>query len=151
MVAYENGEPVFSWAISSGISTAPTYPGVFQILNHDEVALGSSYTLCSAAGCGQWQMYWFMGIYEVTPGLVNGFHGAVLLPNGTYLGGGSVGSPYTFGCVMSTNDNAELLYNWADEGTVVEIISSEFAPRSDLARRAQQDRIAFNALASNIM
>lgn len=151
LVAYENGEPVFNWAISSGISTAPTSPGVFQILNHDEVALGSSYTLCSATGCGQWQMYWFMGIYEVTPGLVNGFHGAVLLPNGTYLGGGSVGSPYTFGCVMSTNENAELLYRWADEGTVVEIISSEFTPKSDLGLRARQDMIAFNALAASIM
>lgn len=135
MVAYENGQPVFEWPISSGISSAPTYPGVFQIQNHDELASGSSYTLCSASGCGEWQMYWFMGIYEVVPGLMNGFHGAVLLPNGSYLGGGNVGAPYTFGCVMSENGNAEMLYHWADVGTIVEIISSEFAPQSSLGQR----------------
>lgn len=67
-------------------------------------------------------------------GLVNGFHGAVLLPNGAYLGGGNVGTPYTLGCVMSDNDNARRLYEWADEGTIVEIISSEFQPQSDLGR-----------------
>jgi hypothetical protein len=77
-----------------------------------------------------------MGIYEVVPGLMNGFHGAVLLPNGAYLGGGNVGSPFTFGCVMSQDDQARLLYDWAEEGTIVEIISSDYPPQSELARRA---------------
>ncbi|MBZ0297302.1 MAG: peptidoglycan binding domain-containing protein [Anaerolineae bacterium] len=135
LVAYENGQQVFNWLISSGMSSAPTSPGVFQVLSHDDVALGSSYTLCNSQGCGQWEMYWFMGIYEVVPGLMNGFHGAVLLPNGAYLGGGNVGAPYTFGCIMSLDSNAKLLYDWAEEGTIVEIISSEFSPQSDLARQ----------------
>lgn len=135
MVAYENGEAVFSWKVSTGIRTAPTSPGVYQILNHDRVALGGSYALCSEQGCGAWKMNWFMGIYEVQPGLMNGFHGAVELPNGTYLGGGNVGSPYTFGCVMALDSNAEELFNWADVGTMVEIISQEFPPQSELARR----------------
>ncbi len=136
LVAYENGERVFSWQISTGVSSAPTAPGIYQILGHDEVAYGSSYTLCGTQGCGQWTMYWFMGIYEVQPGLVNGFHGAVELPNGQYLGGGNVGQPFTFGCVMSLDENAKLLYDWADEGTIVEIISSEFPPQSALAKQA---------------
>jgi LysM repeat protein len=138
MIAYENGQPVFQWAISSGISTAPTSPGIYQILSHQEQASGSSFTLCGERGCGQWQMYWFMGVYEVVPGLMNGFHGAVLLPNGTYLGGGNVGSPYTFGCIMSENSQAEALYRWADRGTIVEIVSSEFAPVSALGQLAWQ-------------
>jgi hypothetical protein len=118
------------------VTNAPTSPGVYQILSHEETATGSSVTLCNEAGveCGVWTMNWFMGIYEVVPGLVNGFHGGVLLPNGTYLGGGSVGVPFTFGCIMSTDADAERLYNWADDGTVVEIISSEYAARSELAR-----------------
>lgn len=136
LVAYENGQKVFSWLISTGIPSAPTAPGIYQVLNHDELAFGSSYTLCGAQGCGQWKMYWFMGIYEVQPGLVNGFHGAVELPNGSYLGGGNVGEPYTFGCVMSLDSNAKLLYDWAEDGTIVEIISREFAPQSSLAREA---------------
>lgn len=136
LIAYENGQEVFRWAISSGVSDAPTSPGIFQILTHQDIAFGSSYTLCSVEGCGQWKMYWFMGIYEVEPGLMNGFHGAVELPNGTYLGGGQVGTPYTFGCVMSRDDQAQQLYTWAEVGTIVEIVNSEFPPQSELARQA---------------
>lgn len=132
MTAFENGSEVFSWRVSSGRGTAPTSPGVYQILTHNEVAAGSSFDLCGATGCGQWQMYWFMGIYEVVPGLMNGFHGAVLLPNGAYLAGGNVGGYDTYGCVMAENSNAENLYRWADQGTVVEIVSNEFRPISEL-------------------
>ncbi len=136
MIAYENGQPVFQWAISSGISTAPTSPGIYQILSQQEQASGSSFTLCGERGCGQWEMYWFMGVYEVVPGLMNGFHGAVLLPDGTYLGGGNVGAPFTFGCIMSEDSQAEQLYRWAEIGTVVEIVSNEFAPVSALGQLA---------------
>lgn len=136
LVAYEDSQIVFSWQISSGIAEAPTSPGIYQILSHEPVAYGSSYTLCGDTGCGQWELNWFMGIYEVVPGLVNGFHGAVLLPNGAYLGGNNVGAPYTLGCVMSTDEQALQLYDWAKLGTIVEIISDEFSPKSELARRA---------------
>ena len=119
--AYEDGQVVYEWLISSGISSAPTSTGVFQILSHVDVAYGSSFTLCDEDTCGQWIMHWFMGVYEAVPGLMNGFHGAVELPNGAYLGGGNVGSPYTFGCIMAVEDNAKLLYDWAEEGVVVEI------------------------------
>ncbi len=138
LVAYENDEIVFSWGISSGRETAPTYPGVFQILTRNDTAYGSSFTLCSDGGtdCGQWEMYWFMGVYEVVPGLMNGFHGAVLLPNGGYLGGGGVYTPTTFGCVMSLDANAQRLYEWAELGTMVEILSEDFEPESELGRRA---------------
>lgn len=137
MIAFENGQEKFKWLISSGMDQYPTSPGIYQILTHNEEAAGGSFTLCSNSGlnCGSWTMYWFMGMYEVVPGLMNGFHGAVLLPNGNLLGGGSVGSQYTFGCVMAQNDNAKMLYDWADQGTVVEIISGEYAPQSDLGQR----------------
>jgi hypothetical protein len=136
LVAFEDGQAKFSWLISSGLDDYPTSPGIYQVLNHEELAAGSSFTLCSDGGgdCGQWEMYWFMGMYEVGPGLMNGFHGAVLLPNGAYLGGGNVGAPYTFGCVMSRDDQGKMLYDWADDGTMVEILSSEFAPESPLGQ-----------------
>jgi hypothetical protein len=136
LVAFEDGQVVFEWAISSGVDQAPTSPGIYQILSHEEVAFGSSNYLCNDAGleCGQWAMNWFMGMYRVTPELVNGFHGFVRLPSGNLLGGGAIGRPNTFGCVMSNDDNALALYEWAEEGTVVEIISNEFEPVSDLAR-----------------
>lgn len=136
LMAFENGQLVYQWLISSGIDTAPTSPGIYQILSHEPLSLGSSYTLCGATGCSQWKMEWFMGMYEVSPGLMNGFHGAVTLPNGTYLGGGNVGYPYTYGCVMSSAQDGKTLYDWAEDGTVVEIISDEFAPQSALAQQA---------------
>ncbi len=140
LVAFENRQLLFSWPISSGRETAPTYPGIFQILARDEVSSGGSYALCNEAGtnCNHWTMFWFMGIYEVIPGLMNGFHGAVELPNGNYLGGGGVYEPVTYGCIMSLDEYAEQLYHWAETGTMVEIISEEFAPESDLAVHAKE-------------
>ena len=113
-------------------------PAVFQILTHNDTAFGGSFALCNDAGtnCDQWRMNWFMGVYEVVPGLMNGFHGAVQLPNGNYLGGGGVYEPATFGCIMSLDDNAEKLYQWAEQGTVVEILSEDYAPESELGRFA---------------
>ncbi|MDZ4671543.1 MAG: L,D-transpeptidase family protein [Phototrophicales bacterium] len=140
LIAFENGEIVFQWEISSGVQDAPTSPGIYQILGHNELAYGSSVTLCDASGvtCGVWEMSWFMGIYEVIPGIVNGFHGKVVLPNGNLLGDGFVGYPYTFGCVMSNEADAKALYDWAEQGVVVEIISNEFEPTSDLGQLAKQ-------------
>jgi LysM repeat protein len=140
LVAFENGEVAFEWRISTGVPDAPTSPGVYQVLSHSEKAYGSSSTLCNSAGlaCGQWEMSWFMGIYAVRPGLVNGFHGSVLLPNGNILGDGAIGQQTTFGCVMSPDDQARQLYEWADIGTTVEIISTEYDPVSDLGQIAWQ-------------
>lgn len=136
LVAYENGEIVFSWRVSIGRPDAPTIPGVFQVLTHNEKAFGSGFSLCGDAGCSQWEMSWFMGIYEVIPGLMNGFHGAVLLPNGNLLDDGQVGNMSTFGCVMANNEQSKQLYDWAEKGTIVEIVSSDFPPQSDLGRAA---------------
>jgi len=137
LVAYENNEVVFHWPVSSGRNEAPTYPGVYQILSKDGTAYGSGFSLCGESGaCAQWEMDYFMSIYEVGPGLMNGFHGAVRLPNGGFLDGGSQQVRSTFGCVMSDNSQAQQLYEWAEEGVVVEIISEEFPAESDLGRAA---------------
>lgn len=139
LVAFESGQVVFQWPISTGVPNAETFPGVFQILSHEPLAYGSSNILCNRASvqCGQWEMSWFMGIYEIQEGLVNGFHGSVLLPNGGFLGNGAIGEPVTFGCVMSGEQEAQQLYEWAEVGTVVEILSDHYAPMSDLGRIAQ--------------
>lgn len=137
LVAYEDGEAVYHWPISDGRSNAPTAPGIFQILDKTEVAYGSSFALCNDNGeCGQWEMNYFMSIYEVGIGLTNGFHGGVKLPNGNYLDGGSQQLSSTFGCVMSDDEQAKILYDWADEGVVVEIVDSDFAPVSETAHQA---------------
>ena len=40
LIAYENGQPVFSWLISSGMDHAPTSPGIYQIFSHDRESEG---------------------------------------------------------------------------------------------------------------
>lgn len=146
LYGFENGQEAFNWPISSGIDKYPTSPGVYQILNHEEIAAGSSFDLCTGAGdCAQWEMYWFMGMYEVSTGLLNGFHGQVVLPGGAWLMGESVGRPYTYGCVMSTPQEAEFLYHWADDGVIVEVISNEFQPTSELGRQVLAKRTGGSA------
>lgn len=137
LVAYENDEVIFHWAISVGMDDAPTNPGIYQILSQEDIAYGSSFSLCNDnSECGQWEMNYFMGIYEVGVGLTNGFHGAVRLPNGAYLNGGSAQVASTFGCVMSDDTQAQLLFDWAETGIVVELITGDFPPESALGERA---------------
>lgn len=139
LVAFENGEIVFDWPISIGRTDAPTLPGIYQILSQVDVASGSSFSLCNEdSECGQWEMDHFMGIYEVGVGLTNGFHGTVRLPNGGTLTQGSTQQASTFGCVMSDSDQAEMLYNWAETGIVVELIDSDFPPESELGQQAKE-------------
>ncbi|MEO1645658.1 MAG: L,D-transpeptidase family protein, partial [Chloroflexota bacterium] len=137
LVAYENDEVVHHWPISIGRTDAQTHPGVFQILSKFDIAFGSSFSLCNADNeCGQWEMDHFMGIYEVGVGLTNGFHGTVRLPNGGTLTRGSTQSATTFGCVMSDEAQAQILYEWAETGVVVELVDAVFPPQSDLGRDA---------------
>jgi hypothetical protein len=79
-----------------------------------------------------------MGIYEVIPGLVNGFHGARAAPGRDVSGREQRRQTVSLGCVMSRNDEAKRLYDWADEGTIVEIISKRVSAQSDLGRAARR-------------
>jgi len=138
LVAYENGEVIYNWEISVGLPGAPTSPGIFQVLSKVDIATGSSADLCNqdSGVCGQWRMEYFMGIYEVATNLTNGFHGTVYLPNGGILGDGAIGRANTYGCVMSSPEQARLLYEWAEIGTVVEVVSADFPPQSELGAQA---------------
>ncbi|HEX9012231.1 MAG TPA: L,D-transpeptidase, partial [Anaerolineaceae bacterium] len=67
-----------------------------------------------------WMPHW-LGIYEAWPGFMNGIHGLPMLKNGVRLWANVLGSPASFGCIILNLDNAEWLYNWAENGVVVEI------------------------------
>ncbi len=113
--AYENGALVYDWVISTGIARSPTSPGVFQIRSHEPNAYAA-----------QWNLYMphFMGVYNPGPnaGVMNGFHGFPTDANGGYLlWTSSLGRPATYGCILLSLENAEALYNWAEEGVIVEI------------------------------
>ena len=116
MWAYENGQVVFDWVISTGISTSPTALGVFQVQSHETNAYAD-----------QWNLYMphFIGFYHPGPNVdvMNGFHGFPTRSGGYLLWVNDLGRPATYGCVLLDLQNAEALFNWADLGVVVEVRS----------------------------
>jgi hypothetical protein len=113
MWVYQNGELVREAVISTGIGSSPTLPGVFQIKSHYLNAYASNWDL--------WMPH-FMGIYDAVPGFENGIHGLPILSNGARLWADVLGQPASYGCIILDLENAEWLYQWAEEGVVVEIL-----------------------------
>jgi LysM repeat protein len=112
--AYENGQVVFDWVISTGLPSSPTALGVFQVQTHEPNAYAE-----------QWNLYMphFLGFYHPGPNmdLMNGFHGFPTRGGGYLLWTGDLGHPVTYGCILLSLQNAETLYNWAPNGVVVEV------------------------------
>ena len=111
---YEDGQPKWEWPASTGIDSSPTAPGIFQIQSHEPNAYASNWDL--------W-MPNFMGIYRPVPtaDFMNGFHGFPTRNGSTLLWTGDLGHQVTYGCVLLSSENASLLYDWAEEGVVVEV------------------------------
>ncbi len=109
---FENGEQTGEHVISTGIDRSPTIPGIYQIRTHEPEAYASVWDLT---------MPNFMGIYEGWPGFMNGIHGLPTLSSGRRLWEGNLGHPVSYGCIILGLQEAQDLYNWAEEGVVVEI------------------------------
>jgi LysM repeat protein len=108
--AYENGELVFDWKISTGMAESPTHTGVFQVLSKEENAYASLWDL--------WMPH-FIAIYEAGQDFHNGIHGLPMLSSGRRLWEGNLGSPASYGCIILGLEEAETLYEWAEVGVVV--------------------------------
>ena len=111
---YEDGTLKWEWVISTGIADSPTWPGVYQIISHYPNAYA-----------GNWNLYmpWFLGVYQPIPGadFTNGFHGYPTRGGGQILWRDNLGTRVTFGCILLDDANARQLYEWAEEGVIVEI------------------------------
>jgi lipoprotein-anchoring transpeptidase ErfK/SrfK len=114
LTVFQDGNQIRQFVISTGIDRSPTQPGVFQVQTHELNAYASV-----------WDLYMpnFLGIYEAWPGFMNGIHGLPTLSNGRRLWANILGSPASYGCIILGLDEAEWLYNWAENGVVVEIRS----------------------------
>lgn len=110
LYAYEGDLLVYSFIASTGMNNA-TAIGTFSVLNKIPNAYGSTWNI--------WMPYW-LGIYW-SGGLQNGIHALPILPGGTRLWAGYLGTPISYGCVVLGEYEARLLYEWADIGTPVEI------------------------------
>lgn len=114
MQAWQNGQVLWDWKISSGMNSSPTSPGVFQVQSHEEMAYAANWDL---------YMPWFMGIYRPVPNqeFMNGFHGFPSRDRRQLLWTKDLGRRVTYGCILLSTDNAKLLYDWAEKGVIVEI------------------------------
>lgn len=113
MWVYENFALKSEHVISTGMSNSPTLPGVFQIQTHEINAYASNWDL--------WMPH-FMGIYEAVPGFMNGIHGLPVLSSGVRLWANVLGRPASYGCIILDLQAGEEVYNWAENGVVVEIL-----------------------------
>lgn len=114
VIVYENGAVKWDWKASTGIPSSPTWPGVYQVLMHEENALGSQWNL---------MMPKFIGFYYPAPNVdvINGFHGFPTRNGGQLLWENSIGTKVTYGCVLLNTEHIGLLYDWAEDGVVVEV------------------------------
>ena len=119
MWALQDGQVLREFVISTGIPSSPTLPGIFQIKSHYLSAYASIWDLT---------MPHFMGIYDAVPGFENGFHGLPTLSSGVRLWGGVLGTPISYGCIVLGLEEAAWLYQWAEEGVVVEIRYEPYSP-----------------------
>ncbi len=112
MWTYENGALLKEYIISTGVDESPTLPGVYQVQTHELEAYASV-----------WDLYMphFLGIYQGWPGFWNGIHGLPTLSSGVRLWASVLGRKASYGCIILDLPSAETVYNWAENGVVVEI------------------------------
>jgi lipoprotein-anchoring transpeptidase ErfK/SrfK len=110
MYVYEGDALLYSFVASTGINNA-TRAGTFAVQSKIPNAYGSTWNI--------WMPNW-LGIYW-SHGLENGIHALPILPSGATLWEGFLGRPVSYGCVVLGTYDAQVLYDWAEIGTPVEI------------------------------
>jgi lipoprotein-anchoring transpeptidase ErfK/SrfK len=110
MYVYESDALIYSFVASTGINNA-TRVGTFHVQSKIPNAWGSTWSI--------WMPNW-LGIYW-SGGLENGIHALPILPNGATLWAGYLGRPVSYGCVVLGTYEAQVLYDWAEIGTTVDI------------------------------
>jgi lipoprotein-anchoring transpeptidase ErfK/SrfK len=110
MYVYEGDALVYSFVASTGMNNA-TRVGMFSVLDKIPNAYGATWNI--------WMPNW-LGIYYAGS-LENGIHALPILSNGATLWAGYLGVPISYGCVVLGTYESQLLYDWAEIGTPVEI------------------------------
>jgi lipoprotein-anchoring transpeptidase ErfK/SrfK len=110
MYVYDGDQLVYSFVASTGIGNS-TRIGTFAVQSKIPNAYGSTWNI--------WMPNW-LGIYW-SHGLENGIHALPILPSGATLWAGFLGRPVSYGCVVLDTYEAQLLYDWVEIGTPVDI------------------------------
>lgn len=107
--AFDGETEVYSFVASTGLPGLDTRPGVYSVLNKIPNAWGGTW--------GIWMPDW-LGIYWAGS-LQNGIHSLPILPNGSRLWDGYLGTPVSYGCIILGVTESKLLYDWAEVGIPV--------------------------------
>lgn len=110
LYVYEGDVLIYRFVASTGMNNA-TRIGNFSVLNKIPNAYGATWNI--------WMPNW-LGIYWAG-NLQNGIHALPILPNGAQLWSGYLGVPISYGCVVLGAYESQLLYDWAEIGTPVDI------------------------------
>jgi len=108
---YENDQLLWEFVSSTGEPGRETWRGEFAIQNKIPVAYASTWGITMPKWLG---FYW-------AGSLQNGFHALPIQADGSRLWAGWLGTPVSYGCVILSDHDAELLYNWAEVGTPVRV------------------------------
>lgn len=109
--AWQGDALIYEFATSTGLYGRDTAPGNFEVLSKIPVAYSSVWNLTMP--------YW-LGIYYVE-NIENGIHALPIRPDGSVMWGGLLGQRASYGCVILSTEAAQLIYEWADIGTAVDI------------------------------
>lgn len=106
---YENSQLLHAFVVSTGQPGSETWEGRWQVRSKIPNAYAYTWNL---------QMPYWLGFYH-TGYLENGFHALPILPDGSILWEGYLGTPVSYGCVILSHTDAATLYSWAEIGTEV--------------------------------
>jgi LysM repeat protein len=111
MTVWQGDTPIWHFVVSTGLPRTPTRFGSFAVQSK-----------IPEAWSGPWQLWMpsWLGIYWAG-GSENGIHALPILNGGQRLWSGHLGAPVSYGCVVLGIADAQLLYDWAEIGTPVEI------------------------------
>jgi tetratricopeptide (TPR) repeat protein len=109
--AYEGDTLIYTFLTSTGLPGRDTAAGHFKVLDKIPMAYSSVWRL---------QMPYWLGIYYVGS-IENGIHALPIRPDGSVMWGGLLGQRASYGCVILSTEAAQIIYNWAEIGTEVDI------------------------------
>ena len=112
LALWENDKKIAEYIVSTGKKSTPTKTGSFSVISIYPTAYGGDAAMT-------WGMPYFLGIY-VAGGQENGIHELPFI-NGWRESSADLGYPVSHGCVRLPIGKAELVYNWAEIGTPVNI------------------------------
>ncbi len=109
--AREGDTLIYSFPVSTGLRGRDTATGHYEVLDKIPMAYSSIWNL---------KMPYWLGIYYVG-NIENGIHALPIRPDGSVMWAGLLGQRASYGCVILSTQAAQLVYEWAEIGTKVDI------------------------------